>query len=255
MAGLAPAQTVFAQDAETPPAEADETADTDEQARTLYLRGDRLYSEGQYEEATAAFQESYELSGRPGLLFNLANAYERLGRLEEALQALQRFAPEAPEHQRATVNARISTLEERLREQDNARRASEQSGEEARDAPTEGPAPAPSSSVGKPIGIALLSIGVAAAAGGLAAALLARSSRSNLDEVCIGTLCPTSASGDFDAEKRRALAADILLFGGGALIVGGVIALIVGRPSDEDTARIGVSPTLGGASATLSGHF
>ncbi|MFT5353439.1 MAG: tetratricopeptide (TPR) repeat protein [Polyangiales bacterium] len=279
IAALAPAQAAFAQDPETPPtdeAPASETPptdeapatdeaseDPDERARSLYLRGDRLYSEGRYEEATAAFQESYDLSGRPGLLFNLANAYERLGQLEEALQALQRFAPDAPEHQRATVNTRISTLEERLREQDEARRATEAlsattavvpaSDASASDAPAT-PERAPSSSSAKPVGVALLVLGAAAVGGGLAAALLARSSRAELDDACISTLCPSFASDAFDTEKRRALAADILLFGGAALVVGGVIALIV-SPSRDDVARIDVAPTFGGASATLSGRF
>ncbi|MFK8001420.1 MAG: tetratricopeptide repeat protein [Polyangiales bacterium] len=257
---LAPSQNLSAQDVDAA-ASVEAPVDNDEQARVLYLRGDRLYSEGRYEEATAAFRESYELSGRPGLLFNIANAYERLGQLEEALQALQRFAPNAPEHQRATVNTRIANIEERLREQDEARRAAEADTETvAAVVPPADVAPAEqapeSSSAAKPVGIALIAVGTAAVGGGLVAALLARSSRGNLDDACMGSLCPASASGDFDAEKRRALAADILLFGGGALVIGGVIALIAG-PSDDDegVAHIDVAPTRGGASATLSGRF
>lgn len=260
IAALAPSQFAFAQDTDVPASAEDAPVDSDEQARSLYLRGDRLYSEGRYEEATAAFQESYDLSGRPGLLFNIANAYERLGQLEEALQALQRFAPDAPEHQRATVNTRISNIEERLREQDEARRAAEVETEVAAPVPPAAdvtlaePAPA-SSSAAKPVGIVFIALGTAAVGGGLAAALLARSSRGDLDDACMGSLCPASAADDFDAEKRRALAADILLFGGGALVVGGIIALIVSPSSDDGVARIDVSPTLGGASATLSGRF
>lgn len=258
IAAFAPSPITFAQDADTPASAEVAPVDGDEQARVLYLRGDRLYSEGRYEEATAAFQESYELSGRPGLLFNIANAYERLGQLEEALQALQRFAPDAPEHQRATVNTRISSIEERLREQDEARRAEAEV--ELRVAPPADVAPEPaprasSSSAAKPVGIVFIALGTAAVGGGLAAALLARSSRENLDEACMGSLCPASASDDFDAERRRALAADILLFGGGALVVGGIIALIASPSGDDGVAHIDVSPNRGGASATLSGRF
>ncbi len=64
-------------------------ASPDARARELYLQGDREYQAGRYEQAVAAFQEAYRLSGRPLLLFNLANAYERLGRYAEALEALR----------------------------------------------------------------------------------------------------------------------------------------------------------------------
>lgn len=261
IAALGSSQNLSAQDANVAVSAEEAPSDGDEQARVLYLRGDRLYSEGRYEEATTAFQESYELSGRPGLLFNIANAHERLGQLEEALQALQRFAPDAPEHQHATVNARIATIEERLREQDEARRAAETEAVES-NTPTVAlpaavvPAEPTSSSAAKPVGIALLALGGVAVGGGLVAALLARSSRGNLDDACLGSLCPASAADDFDAENRRALAADILLFGGGALVLGGIIALVAGRDDgDDSSARIDVAPARGGASATLSGRF
>src|SRR5262245_14114470 len=55
------------------------SSSADKEARKLFFRGDRMYEEGKYEEAVAAFEKSYALSHRPELLFNLANAYERLG--------------------------------------------------------------------------------------------------------------------------------------------------------------------------------
>jgi len=86
-------------------------------ARELYLRGDRLYTEGRYEAAVEAFQESYHLSGRPLLLFNLANAYERLARYEEALAALRDYAPHAPVEEEDQIRARLRSLTRRAEEQ------------------------------------------------------------------------------------------------------------------------------------------
>lgn len=235
----------------------EEAAAPDDRARVLYLRGDRLYQEGNYDDAAVAFQESYDLSGRPALLFNLANVYERLGRLEEALAALRRFAPDAPEHQQSTVNSRIASIEERLRSEDAARRGDLRNGEADEAAPSMR-APQESAGPGRPIGITFLALGGAMLAGGIAAALLAKSAGDELDDACTGGLCPARVEDTFDQESRRALAADILLFGGGALVIGGIIAVIAGAPSsseDDTTARLELSPLPGGGHAGLRGTF
>lgn len=247
------------------PEAAGEVEDGDAAARVLYLRGDRLYSEGRYQEATEAFSEAYELSGRPGLLFNMANALERLGRLEEALAALRRFAPDAAEHDRATVNARIASLETRLREEDAQQRQAEaRPTADARATPEEAPGPAPAEGSapangggGRATGITFLTLGGAALVGGLISGILAKSSTSELEDMCIDGSCPLSAQGTVDAEGRRALTADILFIAGGVLVVGGIIALIAGRPSDDDDgrARLEVMPRRDGLAASLSASF
>ena len=45
-----------------------EKAAADVRARELFQKGDTAYAEGRYEEANAAFQEAYDLSGRPQFL-------------------------------------------------------------------------------------------------------------------------------------------------------------------------------------------
>ena len=108
------------------------TEATDQSARELYLRGDRLYAEGDYEGAVEAFEQAYQLSQRTGLLYNLANTYERLGRHEEALRALRAFVPEAGELADA-AQKRINNLERRLEERRlDKRRAAERRLEEQR---------------------------------------------------------------------------------------------------------------------------
>ena len=82
---------------------------TDERARELYLLGDDLYSQGRYEEALAAFEEAYRLSERPLLLFNIANAQERSGQWQGAIESLEGYLPHADEAERAaqTTSERI----------------------------------------------------------------------------------------------------------------------------------------------------
>lgn len=96
-----------------PEAPAPEPTD-DERAHTLYMNGERLYSEGRYEEAVVAFQAAYDLSQRPLLLFNLANAYERLGQLDDAVDALNRYRVFADPSEQDILLARVQALEQRI---------------------------------------------------------------------------------------------------------------------------------------------
>src|SRR5687768_9802487 len=88
----------------------------DARARELYDNGALLYDEGRYDDAVAAWAESYRLSGRPLLLFNMANAMERLGRYEDAMTLLSRYRAFAPAEDRETLDRRIRNIEARLDE-------------------------------------------------------------------------------------------------------------------------------------------
>jgi len=104
-------------EAKPPIAAADDPSGaSDERARELFRRGDQRYANGEYEEALGDFRAAHELSGRQGLLFNMANALEKLGRDAEALEALEAYLPHAPEARRAEVESRIAALRERVGE-------------------------------------------------------------------------------------------------------------------------------------------
>lgn len=90
--------------------------DNDARARELYDNGAILYEEGRYEDAVVAFLEAYRLSGRPALLFNIANAQERLGRWVDAHETLQRYRVYAGAEERETLDRRIFNLERRISE-------------------------------------------------------------------------------------------------------------------------------------------
>lgn len=87
----------------------------DAEARALFLRGEAAYDAGRYEEALADFARAHELSGRPGLLFNIASVSERLRHDEEALRSYEAYLaamPDAPN--REFVASRIAFLEEQM---------------------------------------------------------------------------------------------------------------------------------------------
>ncbi|AKF03808.1 tetratricopeptide repeat protein [Sandaracinus amylolyticus] len=87
-----------------------------EDARTLFQRGQTAYSQGDYDAAIEQWTRAYELDPRPLLQFNLSQAYERLGRLEDAIHALELYLERADpndEHQ-SDARARVSALRERV---------------------------------------------------------------------------------------------------------------------------------------------
>jgi hypothetical protein len=87
-------------------------------ARELFEQGRDAYANGQFAEARDLFQHSYDLSGRPGLLYNIAQASERMRDDQHALDVYRAYleaVPDAPE--RDFVEARIVFLQERVRAQ------------------------------------------------------------------------------------------------------------------------------------------
>jgi hypothetical protein len=192
----------------------------DQRARELYLRGDRLYAEGRYEDAVAAFRESYELSRQPALQFNLANAYERLGRYEEAMAALRAYAPHAPEYDRDTIARRIRALEVRVEQPSTS--AEPDPGEPSvtpRSSVDLSPAPAGRRRISVP-GLVLVGVGVAALVAAGIFGALSLSAHGDLESACPTGVCSDAVRNDVDRERTFALVADI------GFIVGGLAALV-----------------------------
>jgi len=70
--------------------------DNVEQARERFMEGRTFYDNDQYEEAAEAFLDSYELSGRSELLYNVGQAYRLAGMLTEAETYFQRYLADLP---------------------------------------------------------------------------------------------------------------------------------------------------------------
>ncbi|MEJ7729590.1 MAG: tetratricopeptide repeat protein [Polyangiaceae bacterium] len=259
MLGFVPALSM----AQVPPPDSPNGSDpgADGRARELYEKGDRFYSEGRYEKSIEAFREAYTLSRRPLLLFNLANAYERLGRYDEAVAALREYQPSAAEGDRDAVAKRIDSLELRAREQAGQAKpappqpAAQSPNNLVQPAPTEGDAaPQPSSS---PIGgYVLVGVGVAILGTATAFAVVASRAKSEAKDQCPTGICPAEAEETIDRERTYAALADIG-FGVGAVAVGaGVLAIILHEPDrNRQSARVAVSPSLHGAEVSLVGRF
>lgn len=64
---------------------------TKERAKTSFTRGKVAFDEGRFPEALTAFEEAYQLFPLPLMLYNIANVYERLELLPQALEAYRTF--------------------------------------------------------------------------------------------------------------------------------------------------------------------
>src|SRR5688572_8796029 len=92
------------------------TAAAQQDARTLFARGETAYNQGDYESAIRDWNAAYQLSPRPLIQYNLSQAFERLGRLDDARIALETYISQAEpsDTHQADARARLAAIRERL---------------------------------------------------------------------------------------------------------------------------------------------
>jgi len=237
LVGIGCVSPAFAQDEEAPEEEA-----YDEEARMLFEAGRRAFDDGRFEEALGHFQRAYELSGRPQLLFNVASAFDRLGRKREGAEWYGRYLEEAPDApNRNFAERRIEILE---READEDERAA---AEAAAAAAAAAAAQEERSLVGP---IALLAGGGAAAVTALATGLVANKIYADLESQCPEGFCDDSLRDDADRMDRLAIVTDVLLVVAVGALTGGVLWWVLGGGEDEPTTE--ASCGLGGCELRVS---
>jgi tetratricopeptide (TPR) repeat protein len=226
-------------------AAADDTDDA--RARELYDNGATLYDEGRYEDAIAAWEEAYRLSNRPTLLFNIAQAEERLGRYREALDHLNRYRAFASSNERETLDRRIANLERRLAE-----------GESPTTTTTTNPVQVANPQADRPKARVLpwvfLGVGGASAVTGGVFAGLAGADRSEAKGLCVdgggNVYCPTEAASALGGDRRNSLIADIAFGVAGAGVLGGVLTFVL-----PVNTSVGATWLPGGGAVSLGGRF
>lgn len=85
-------------------------------ARAHFLRGQAAYDTGDYTTAVSEWRTAYGIDPRPLLQYNLAQAYERLGQLQEAVTAYETYvnSADADPDRMSSARARVAALRERL---------------------------------------------------------------------------------------------------------------------------------------------
>src|SRR5262249_33722356 len=81
--------------------------ETSDAAKDHFKRGEAAYQKGSYDVAITEGEAAYAADPRPRIQYNLYQAYERLGQLTKASEALQRYLstadPDDPSYSDATA--------------------------------------------------------------------------------------------------------------------------------------------------------
>lgn len=80
-----------------PGAQAPTATDPKAKARELFLQGNTLAGQGKFEEAAAAYQQSYDLMPTPESLFNVGKSYHDGGNAQKALEVFSKYKNTYPE--------------------------------------------------------------------------------------------------------------------------------------------------------------
>ena len=213
--------------ASTAGAQEETGATEDAVARQLFEAGELSVERGDYARALELFQQSFDLSDRPELLFNAANAAERLRRDELALELYASYLERLPDaSNRTVVEARMTQLRGLAVEEERTANGT----------------------VNKTSNLwawVTGSTAVAFTALGVAGRVRGNSVFSDLEAEC-GT-APGCSDERLNGTSLQAWdRTTVISFSiAGAAAVGFVVALIVGRDSDEDedSVQVGVSPS------------
>ena len=92
-------------------------------AKVHYEAGAQHYQRGRYVEAIREFEEAYRLSSAAALLYNISQAYERLGDLVKARDYLQRYLDSGgvPADERASIEDKLRVFDERIKADEAAK--------------------------------------------------------------------------------------------------------------------------------------
>ncbi|MCK5798137.1 MAG: hypothetical protein KAI47_13170, partial [Deltaproteobacteria bacterium] len=82
-------------------------------AKQEFLLGKTYYNQAAYDQALKHFRESYRLSKRSDLLYNIARSYEALAQLKKAIEHYELYLKKTGKAD-STTNARIRNLKARL---------------------------------------------------------------------------------------------------------------------------------------------
>lgn len=215
----------------------------DDEARQLFEAGDVAYQNGRFDRAYEYFRQSYELSNRALILYNMGLSAELARRDEEALEAYRGYLAAVPASEvHARVRTRVEVLEARVASGDADPPAASDDGGGASQS-TEGGG---SDGLG---GWLLFGGGLAVAITG---AVLVGVAASDVDRV---QNAPQDAAwADYEESASRAeplsIAGGVLLGVGAAAAALGIVLAVTSGGSDESVA-LRVGPT----SLAVTGSF
>ncbi len=225
------------------------------------------YEARRYAEAARSFRAAFDLRPEPDLMYNVARSLERSLEREDAIAAYDQFLTLSGTT--SEMRARARDARDSLRRELNAMNAPDPVVPDPVDDPEpvdtgatgevqhpDPPLPEEPSSPLRPVGWSLLGVGAAAAIAGGVFGGLALSANSDFDDAT-----------DRDEQVRLrddvnqyALLADVLVGGGVALAVVGIVLVVLGKSDLDETntqASLEIAPVVGAQELglTLRGAF
>jgi len=233
----------------------------DENARRHFESGAAYLQQSDYENALREFQAAYALSKRPPLLLNIANVYERMGKLQEAVDALSKYLEEDPKSpERTTHETRIANLKKRIEAMPRPSATASSAAPPVSSAPPPAPvatappaplppAPAPASAPNRTPAFIAFGVGGAAAIGAVVTGLVAKGKYDDADKSCK----PGCTDDTVSSIKSMALVSDIL---SGVAIAGvGVGAILLFTSGGSQEAASGSKPSIAGGVGPHGGRL
>lgn len=215
-------------------------------ARALAQRSIVEYDAGDFDKALQDAQQAYELNPIPGILFNLGQCHRALRHWDKAEFFYRGYLrKKADARNRAEVIALIAEMQAKAKEQlappAVVAPAPSPILVEAPPPPAPTLSPAPAEAVAAtpsrpvPVGAWVTGgVGVAAIAAGAVFAVLASSlSGQDSKQPSSGVWVHSLSQGQFQDEANDAIAANSLIYGGVAVLAGGVLWGVFGRGSAQ----------------------
>ncbi len=86
-------------------------------AKEHFINGQEYYDQARYKDAIDEFEKAYELDAKPLLLYNIAQAYEKLGQLTKSVEYLKRFLQSgSTKVDTKMVKSKVTNLEARIQQ-------------------------------------------------------------------------------------------------------------------------------------------
>jgi len=272
----AQAEAPQAEEATPPSGDADDADDADEPrpmmgvelddaaARGHFQVAQALFAAGRYIEAGGEFEQAYELSRRPEMLFNAFVVYRDASEFERAASVLARYLEVAPEDPSTpSLRARLVRMQARIAEQDTieaerqrALVAQAEAERERQEAEARAEAEGQRADEATVVSAATRQGWVITASGGgllLASGVLALVAKSRVDHLeteCPNNRCDRTVPLRHDRNRaRNAVIATDALWMTGAVVAGIGLVLVLTADSEEDAEA-----TAGGVGAFCDGH-
>jgi tetratricopeptide (TPR) repeat protein len=266
------------------------TAQADEQkARAAFRLGNAHYENGEFVEAAQEFEEAYQFSGKPQLLYNIYLAYRDANEPEKAAGALRKYLQESKDvPNREQLASKLRALEKGLEEEKEKKAAQpaviqpapvvvekkppaetravppeQKVAKESKETPgaaerEQGSAEKSSDDTVPIISYIAMGVGASMIVGSVITGIVTTSEQSKLKDKCPNKECPANLESTKNTGETLAIVTDILLFGGIAAAGAGLALLLWGGDdgeSEETTATTSIGCSTKGCSGSIRVRF